>query len=147
FKRPENFQFRPGTNFGEIIFDETGDTDNRTQAGTKYGGYGAIFRLIQDPSGDSGTLMLVLNGDAVPSAFDNFGFWDGDRVVFVEDAGDTQQGQRNALDSAWLINLRADYSDPNTQPVRILAQGRDASATLDSLFGSSAPFTGTFSNE
>ena len=34
------------------------------------------------------------------------------------------------------------------QPIRVLAQGRDSSATLDSLFGTTAlGFTGTFNNE
>src|SRR5262249_32312357 len=45
FKRPENGQFRPGSGFTEFIFDETGDTDNRTEAGSPYGGFGSIFRL------------------------------------------------------------------------------------------------------
>ena len=53
--------------------------------------------------------------------------------------------QRNGLDSAWMFDLNTDYST-GAQPVRILAQGRDVSATLDSLFLSGG-FTGSFFNE
>lgn len=143
FKRPENGLFRPGTNFTEFIFDETGDTNLNTQAGTTYGGFGAIFRLRL--TGNSGKLSLVYNGDAVHAGFDNCAFWDRDRIVFVEDAGDTLHNQRQGLDSAWLFDLNTNYSSGN-QPIRILAQGRDVSATLDSLF-SGAGFTGAFSND
>jgi len=52
-------------------------------------------------------------------------------VAVVEDAGDTLHTQRNALDSGWLLDVTADYSQ-GRQPVRFLAQGRDASATIDS---------------
>src|SRR5215470_7215232 len=44
-KRPENGQFRPGTDFTEFVFDTTGDTNALTEAGSTYGGFGAIFRL------------------------------------------------------------------------------------------------------
>src|SRR5262249_36144378 len=65
FKRPENFAFRPGSNFRELYFDETGDTDNRTCAGggpapnpnlpacttpNVTGGFTTIFKLIQSPA-------------------------------------------------------------------------------------------------
>jgi len=145
FKRPENGQFRPGSNFGEFVFDETGDTDNRTQAGGTYGGFGAIFKLVLN--GDRGRLSLVYNApDAVHAGFDNCAFWDADHIVFVEDAGDTLHGQRDALDSAWLFDLNTNYANAGTQPIRILAEGRDASATLDTVI-SGAGFTGTFNNE
>jgi hypothetical protein len=134
FKRPENGQFRPGTNFTEFIFDTTGDTNALTEAGSAFGGFGALFRLF-NMFGDSGMLSLVYTGDVTHSAFDNCAFWDADRIVFVEDAGDGLHAQRNGLDSAWLFNLNADYSNPANQPIRILAEGRDASATLDSQIG------------
>ena len=130
FKRPENGQFRPGTNFSEFIFDATGDTNALTEAGSEFGGFGAIFRLRM--SGDSGTLSLVYRGDVAHTGLDNCGFWSANKIVFVEDAGDGLHAQRNALDSAYLFDLNADYSDTSEQPVRILAEGRDASATLDS---------------
>jgi hypothetical protein len=143
FKRPENGQFRPGSNFTEFYFDETGDTDNLTPAGVLYGGFGALFKLVLN--GDNGQLSLLYLGDQVHAGFDNGAFWDADHIVFVEDAGDTLHGQRNGLDSAWLFDVNTDYSG-GAQPIRILAQGRDASATLDSVI-SGAGFTGTFVND
>jgi hypothetical protein len=145
FKRPENGQFRPGSNFTEFFFDETGDTDNRSQAGAAYGGFGGIFRLVLN--GDNGKLSLFYRGDQAHTALDNCAFWDADHIVFVEDAGDTLHTQRNALDSVYLFDVRVSYSG-GAQPIRILAEGRDASATLDSLFGTAAlGFIGTFNNE
>ena len=145
FKRPENGQFRPGTNFGEFVFDETGDTNLLTQAGTKYGGFGAIFDLHL--SGDTGKLSLVYNSDAAHSGFDNCAFWDRNRIVFVEDAGDTLHNQRQAQDSAWLFDLNTDYSNSSNQPIRVLAQGRDVSATIDSQLLGSTGFVNEGDNE
>ena len=146
FKRPENGQFRPGTNFTEFIFDTTGDTNALTEAGSAFGGFGALFRLF-NMSGDSGMLSLVYTGDVTHAAFDNCAFWDADRIVFVEDAGDGLHAQRNGLDSAWLFNLNTDYSNPANQPIRILAEGRDASATLDSQFLGKPGFQNEGDNE
>jgi hypothetical protein len=136
FKRPENGQFRPGTDFREFYFDETGDTDILTQAGSNYGGFGSVLKLSQSrPSADTGTLSLFYLGDAAHTGFDNVAFWSKDEIVFVEDAGDTLHTQRNALDSAFLFNVRRNYALATTQPpTRILAQGRDEAATLDSGF-------------
>lgn len=145
FKRPENGQFRPGTNFSEFIFDTTGDTNALTEAGSRFGGFGALFRLRL--SGDSGILSLLYNSDVAHSGFDNCAFWDANRIVFVEDAGDTLHTQRNALDSAFLFDLNVDYSNPANQPVRILAEGRDASATIDSQFGGMPGFQNDGDNE
>lgn len=145
-KRPENGQFRPGSWFTEFFFDETGDTDIGTQAGSAYGGFGALLKLKQSwPGADTGKLSLFYLGDAVHSGFDNVAFWSEHRAVFVEDAGDGLHSQRNALDSAWLFDTRTNYADPARQPIRILAQGRDTSATLDSGIGS-VPGSG-FQNE
>lgn len=144
FKRPENGQFRPGSNFSEFIFDATGDTNAFTEAAA-FGGLGAIFRLKL--AGNGGTLSLLYRSDVAHSGFDNCGFWDANRVVFVEDAGDTLHTQRNALDSAFLFDLNTDYSNPANQPNRILAEGRDTSATLDSAFSGMAGFQNDGDNE
>ena len=40
-------------------------------------------------------------------------------------------GQRNALDSAYALDVDLDYSIPGNAPERWLAEGRDASATID----------------
>jgi hypothetical protein len=59
-------------------------------------------------------------------------FLSHDLIAFVEDAGDGLHGQRNALDSGFVLNVRANYADPANRPVRWVAEGRDPSATIDS---------------
>jgi len=56
-------------------------------------------------------------------------------VTFVQDAGDLLHTQANALDSGYTFDTTVDYSNQANQPVRWLAEGRDASATIDSAFG------------
>ncbi len=59
FKRPENGQFRPGSEFREFYFDETGDTNALTEA-VDHGGFGSIMKLTsQGLSGDKGKLTMV----------------------------------------------------------------------------------------
>jgi hypothetical protein len=149
FKRPENGQFRPGSKFGEFVFDETGDTDSRTEVGKAAGGFGSVLALSQkSPSANTGMLSLVYLSDIAHSGFDNCAFISKSKIVFVEDAGDTLHTQRNALDSAYVIDLTVDYS-MGAQPPRILAEGRDASATIDSGFtdGGFAGFQNEGDNE
>jgi hypothetical protein len=135
FKRPENGQFRPGTGFREFYFDETGDTD-ATSPENPLGGWTGVFKLRQrDPGADTGTLSLFYKGDQAHAGFDNVTFLSADKVTFVEDAGDTLHAQRNALDSGWVLDANADYANPANQPVRWVAEGRDASATIDSANG------------
>ena len=132
FKRPENGMFRPGTQFGEFFLSETGDTNALTQAGSAFGGFGALFTLSQRrPTDDHGTLSLFFLGNVTHTGLDNLAFLTKDHLLSVEDAGDGLHTQRNALDSMYLFDVRTDYSDPANQPVRVLAQGRDASATID----------------
>ncbi len=144
FKRPENGQFRPGWHFSQFFFDETGDTNANSQANAGYGGWGSIMKLELDED-NTGQISVFYNCDKAHSGFDNVAFWDDARVVFVEDAGDTLHTQRAALDSAYLFDLDVDYS-AGAQPVRILAEGRDPSATIDSLLLGGG-FTGAFVNE
>ena len=144
FKRPENGQFRPGTNFSEFFFDSTGDTNALTEAAA-FGGLGALFRLKL--TGDTGDLSLFYLSDVAHSGFDNCAFYDADHIVFVEDAGDGLHAQRNALDSAFLFDVNADYSNPKNQPIRIVAEGRDTSATIDTTFAGKAGFQNEGDNE
>src|SRR5207248_5841158 len=65
---------------------------------------------------------------------DNVQFLSRDLLIAVEDAGDTLHTQRNALDSGFVFDVTADYSR-GLQPIRFLAEGRDASATLDASNG------------
>jgi secreted PhoX family phosphatase len=143
FKRPENGLFRPGSHFGEFYFDETGDTnatssengDPATGAGGA-GGWGSVMKLTQSgPSASTGKLTMFYASNQAHSGFDNVSFLSRDQIAFVEDAGDTLHGQRNALDSGFVFDVTKDYSNTANRPVRWLAEGRDASATIDSAGG------------
>jgi hypothetical protein len=144
-KRPENGQFRPGTGFRQFLFDETGDTNADSPANAGYGGWGALLRLTQqDPTADGGHLTLFYGGDQAHTGLDNLSFLTKDLLVAVEDAGDTLHTQRVALDSAYAFDLR--ISGPQT-PTRILAEGRDASATLDTTLLGTTGFQNEGDNE
>jgi hypothetical protein len=133
FKRPENGQFQPGSGFRTFFFDETGDTDATSPENATAGGWGSIMKLTQrSPGADTGTLTMFYQSDEAHSGLDNCAFLSRNVVTFVEDAGDLLHTQRNALDSGYAFNTTIDYSNPSDQPVRWLAQGRDASATIDS---------------
>ncbi|WP_225851097.1 hypothetical protein [Streptomyces sp. HPF1205] len=136
FKRPENGQFRPGTDFREFYFDATGDTDTTSTANSGYGGWGTLYKLTQgDPRSDDGRLTVFYTGDKAHTGLDNVTFLDRTHVAFVEDAGDTLHAQRGALDSGYVFATTTDYSR-GAQPVRFLAEGRDPSATLDGMLSS-----------
>jgi len=136
FKRPENGVFRPGSHFQDFYFDETGDTNATSVENANSGGWTSVFKLTQsDPSANSGRLSIFYKGDQAHAGFDNVTFLSRNEITFGEDAGDTLHGQRNALDSAYVLDVTLDYSEPANQPVRWLAEGRDASATIDSANG------------
>ena len=128
FKRPENGVFRPGTQFGEFYFTETGDT---SATSTLPGAYGAVFRLSQaTPTAVKGKLSPVVVGDQTHTGFDNIAFATKDQLLVVEDAGDTLHAQRDALDSGYLVDL--DGKEGRAREItRWLAEGRDASALYD----------------
>jgi hypothetical protein len=135
-KRPENGQFRPGSDFKEFAFAETGDTNASTEVGAAYGGFGAILKISQaSADADEGAISLVYLCDEAHTGLDNVSFWSADNLVAVEDAGDGLHGQRHAYDSAYVIDLTADYSRPDTQPTRIIAIGRDPLSTIDTMIG------------
>lgn len=130
FKRPENGVFRPGTNFKEFYFTETGDTNALSDVP---GAFGAVFRLSQSsPTASTGTISPVALGDVHHTGFDNIQFAGKDQLLVVEDAGDLLHGQRDALDSGYVVQFDGNHASP--QLVRWLAEGRDSSATWDALF-------------
>ena len=136
FKRPENGQFRPDSHFKQFYFDETGDTDATSPENATAGGWGSIMKLTQlSPTANTGSITMFYKSDEAHSGFDNVAFLSRDQVTFVEDAGDTLHTQRNALDSGYVFNVQRDYSKSGAVPVRWLAEGRDASATIDSANG------------
>ena len=125
FKRPENGQFVPGSNFDSFVFDETGDTDSRSGPGTalaERGFWGSIFR-VDFPFGNAvGTIQIIVTGDADHASFDNLTFADEKTLLATEDRGDTLHDQLNKLDSVWAF----DITDGSAR--RLLALGRDAVA-------------------
>jgi len=130
FKRPENGVFRPGTEFREFYFTETGDTN---ASSTLPGAFGGVFRLVQaSPSAATGFLSPAFLGDVAHTGLDNLAFSGKDQLLVVEDAGDTLHAQRNALDSGYAIDLKG-TDDRHRAVTRWLAEGRDASATYDAL--------------
>jgi hypothetical protein len=136
FKRPENGRFQPGSSFRTFFFGETGDTNATSPENATAGGWGSIMKLTQSgPSAKTGKLTMFYRGDEAHSGLDNATFVSRDKLAFGEDAGDTLHGQRNALDSGFVWDVTKDYSNPANQPVRWLAEGRDASATLDAANG------------
>ncbi|WP_051973159.1 hypothetical protein [Cryobacterium sp. MLB-32] len=128
FKRPENGVFRPGTNFGDFYFTETGDTSTDS---TLPGAFGGVFRLSQaSPTAQTGTLSPVFLGDVEHTGLDNIQFATKDKLLVVEDGGDALHAQRDALDSGYTLDLSA-KNKKGPEAVRWLAEGRDASATYD----------------
>jgi hypothetical protein len=90
---------------------------------------------------------MFFKSDLEHTAFDNIAFWSEHRLVVVEDRGETLHTQGNALDSAWMFDTRKDYSNPVNLPIRIIAEGRDPSATIDAGLLGSAGFFNDGDNE
>ena len=55
--------------------------------------------------------------------------------------------QATALDSGWAIDANVDHSKTDTGVARCLAEGRDASATIDSALLGTPGFTNDGDNE
>ncbi len=126
FKRPENGQFVPGTNFNSLVFVETGDTDTRSgnvPELAQRGAWGSLFR-VDFPFGNAvGTIRIIGVGDADHASFDNVTFANDRIVLATEDRGDMLHDQLNKLDSVWAYDVTG-----ATPPVRFIALGRDADA-------------------
>src|SRR6184192_678340 len=132
FKRPENGQFQPGSHFRTFFFDVTGDTDNI--AGTNpvlaaRGAWGGLFRIDLDANRETGSISMVVLGDADHASFDNITFVDDkDTVLLAEDRGDTLHDQLNTLDSIWAYKLNKQHPERNIV-ARFVALGLDEVAT------------------
>jgi secreted PhoX family phosphatase len=129
FKRPENAQFMPGSGFKTFFFDPTGDTTSTIPPEViARGGYGSIFRVDLDASGESGKISLFLLGTQVMNSFDNLAFVDSNTLLATEDRGDGLHSQLNTLDSIWAFDVRGN----GPKPRRFVALGRDTvSATTE----------------
>ncbi|HWA89706.1 MAG TPA: alkaline phosphatase PhoX [Rhizomicrobium sp.] len=126
FKRPENGAFKPDGTFQHFYFTITGDTNNLAGAVpglAARGAWGGVFELTLTPT-IAGSIRMVALGDAAHNSFDNITWGDSGTFLVTEDRGDTLHDQLNALDSIWAYPLGA----PNA-PLRVLAQGRDVSAS------------------
>jgi hypothetical protein len=130
FKRPENAQYQPGTDFQTFYFCPTGDTnaDSGNQpALAARGAWGSIFR-VDFPNGAAvGKLSIAVLGDAVHSSFDNLAFAETGTLLATEDRGDGLHSQLNRLDSIWAFNV---LGGP-TLPRRFVAVGRDTASLAD----------------
>jgi hypothetical protein len=129
FKRPENGAFAPDGTFRTFYFTVTGDTNNLSGGVPELqqrGAFGAIFKLSLDKKQQNGQVSAIVLGDATHNSFDNITFGDSNTILVGEDRGDTLHDQLDALDSIWAYSLTAIAS-----PLRVLAQGRDASASGD----------------
>jgi hypothetical protein len=124
FKRPENAQFLPGSNFKTFFFDATGDTDapaGNVPALAARGSWGSIFRVDLDDDLNTGKISIVVLGDQFHAGFDNLTFADNSVLLAGEDRGDTLHDQLNILDSVWAF----DVTKKNAQDARLIALGRD----------------------
>jgi hypothetical protein len=133
FKRPENAQFQPGSDFETFYFCPTGDTDV-TAAGVpalaQRGAWGSIFRVHFERGNPVGRIAIVVLGDAAHAAFDNLAFADRCTLLATEDRGDTLHEQLNTLDSVWAFRVCGDEDRRRPWgPRRLIALGRDSLAT------------------
>lgn len=134
FKRPENAEFLPGSDFNTFFFDPTGDTDADAGAQPELaarGSWGAIFRVDFRAHNPTGTIAIVVLGDATHAAFDNLAFADERTLLAAEDRGDGLHEQLNRLDSIWAFDVRGEHRNAR----RLVALGRDADATAVVLAG------------
>jgi hypothetical protein len=128
FKRPENLQFQPGSNFGTFFFDATGDTNalaGNVPALAQRGAWGSIFRVDLGADRNSGTLSIFVLGTAEQASFDNLSFADDHTLLGAEDRGDTLHIQLNRMDSIWAYT-----TDGSQPPLRFVALGRDKIAEV-----------------
>ncbi|HEY2852438.1 MAG TPA: hypothetical protein VGJ18_06300, partial [Gemmatimonadaceae bacterium] len=127
FKRPENAQFLPGSNFETFFFCPTGDTDavaGAQPALAKRGTWGSIFRVDFHVRNPIGSIGIVVRGDAAHASFDNLTFADDRTLLATEDRGDPLHEQLGLLDSVWAFDVRG----PKLNPRRLIALGDDSEA-------------------
>jgi uncharacterized protein DUF839 len=133
FKRPENAQFLPGSNFRTFFFDPTGDTNadaGNQPALAARGAWGSIFRVdLRGENRNQGKISILVLGDAAHAGFDNLAFADANTLLAAEDRGDGLHRQLNTLDSVWAFHL------DGSPATRFIALGRDKASELDVALG------------
>ena len=118
--------FLAGRDFQRFFFTETGDTNATPRRAAARRVRGAAGAAPARPVGSARAPAPGLQGDVAHTGFDNIAS-SRDQAAVVEDAGDGLHTQRNALDSAYLLDVTGDQPTP----VRFIAEGRDPSATFD----------------
>ena len=144
FKRPENAQFLPASNFRTFFFDPTGDTNansGNTPELAARGAWGSIFRVDLNPDREAGMISIFVLGDAIHSSFDNLAFADANTLLAAEDRGDTLHSQLNRLDSIWAFQLDGSPAS------RFVALGRDKLSELDVSLAGTPGFQNEGDNE
>jgi hypothetical protein len=125
FKRPENAQFLPGSDYRTFFFCPTGDTDapagNVPELAAR-GSWGSIFRVDLRHDRNSGRISIFVLGDAAHASFDNLTFADFNTMLATEDRGDSLHSQLNTLDSVWAFSVSGHRAK------RFIALGRDATS-------------------
>ena len=92
------------------------------------GAWGGVFRVDLNANRNSGTISLVVLGDADHASFDNVTFVDDkDTILVTEDRGDRLHDQLNKLDSIWAYKLNRQHPDRNLV-ARFVALGLDRMA-------------------
>ncbi len=137
FKRPENMQFKPGSEFLTFFFDATGDTNEESgnqHALAARGAWGSIFRVDLNANRDAGKISIFVLGTRTRNSFDNLTFTTNRLLLAGEDRGDGLHEQLNAFDSIWAFDTR----ETNPPGIRVLALGRDKLAEADAAFGAAA---------
>ena len=126
FKRPENAQFLPGSDYRTFFFCPTGDTDapagNVAELAAR-GSWGSIFRVDLRHDRNSGRISIFVLGDSAHASFDNLTFADFNTLLATEDRGDSLHAQLNTLDSVWAFSVGGSH-----RAKRFIALGRDATS-------------------
>ena len=129
---PRTASSTPGSHFTKFFFDETGDTD-ATARERHRGGWGSIngveAKRLERAYRDAEDVLQVRRGARSARQRANLS---RNQVQFVRRPATRCRTQANALDSGYVWNVRRDYANSSNQPLRWLAEGRDASATIDS---------------
>ena len=136
FKRPENGVFRPArTSVSSSSPRPVTRTRPAPRTTPPAAGAACSSSTQSDPSASTGKISVFFKGSVGVTGLDNLTFLSKGQLAAVEDAGDTLHSQRNGLDSGFAFDLGTDYSAAGSKPVRWLAEGRDAPATIDSASG------------
>ncbi len=134
---PRTAPFRPGSDFTKFFFDETGDTNATSVENDTARRLGLDLRAHPErPERQHRHAALFYKGDEAHSGLDNV-----DLPLAQPRSPSSRTRATRCTPSATRSTPASsgtstpDYSNPANQPVRWLAEGRDASATLDSANG------------